>query len=64
MCGVPIPVPFGSLKCDSSPTITYAQSHAQVEAFGVEIFNVSTPMTAVMGLDTALMEVMRLDAVS
>ena len=44
--------------------ITYAQSHAQVEAFGVEIFNVSAPLTAVMGLQTALMEVMRLDAVS
>ena len=40
------------------------QSHAQVEAFGATIFNVSVPLTAVMGLETALMEVMRLDVVS
>jgi len=35
-----------------------------VEHFGAAIVNVSVPLTAVMGLETALMEVMRLDAVS
>ena len=35
-----------------------------MEAFGAAIFNVFAPLIAVMGLETALMEVMRLDAVS
>ena len=40
------------------------QPLAELEHFGAAIFNVFAPLTAVMGLKTALMAVMRLDVVS